>query len=156
MGGVGSLHTKPEMVQNSGLRSDLVDIPARRISLLLMEDDQLTCKSIGKIISLKFPDIAIYKAFSGKEGIELFKKHVFDIVVTDISLPDIDGMQAAVEIKSIKADTKFIVLTGHNGQKYLDKFREIGFSDYIVKPIEFAKLFAAIDKCCSDIMLPRK
>ncbi|NVN93538.1 MAG: response regulator [Desulfuromonadales bacterium] len=120
-------------------------------SLLIMEDDTLVCKVIGRMISLTFPDISVYTAENGQVGMELFNEHKPDIVITDINMPDMDGIQVAREIKSIKPETKFIVLTGYSDEKHLDEFREIGFNDYIVKPINFDSLFAAIEACRIEV-----
>ena len=57
----------------------------------------------------------------------------------------------ASKIKSIRTDTKFIVVTGYFDKNFLERFGEIGFVDYIVKPVNLKKLFAAIEKCRAEI-----
>jgi len=120
-------------------------------SLLFVEDDTVVCLAIGRILARQFPDATVYTAENGLIGLELFKKHTPGIVITDINMPVMDGIEMAGKIKSIKSDTKFIVLTGYNDKNYLEKFSEIGFDDYIVKPVDFGKLFAAIEKCRSGM-----
>jgi YesN/AraC family two-component response regulator len=122
-------------------------------SLLFVEDDHMVCLAIGRIIARRFPDATIYTAENGRIGLELFKEHTPEIVITDINMPVMDGIEMASKIKSIKTDTMFIVLTGYNDKNYLERFGEIGFNDYIVKPVDFGKLFAVIEKCRVKIML---
>jgi YesN/AraC family two-component response regulator len=122
-------------------------------SLLFVEDDHMVCLAIGRIIARRFPDATVYTAENGRIGLELFKEHTPEIVITDINMPVMDGIEMARKIKSIKTDTMFIVLTGYNDKNYLERFGEIGFNDYIVKPVDFGKLFAAIEKCRVEIML---
>jgi YesN/AraC family two-component response regulator len=122
-------------------------------SLLFVEDDTMVCLSIGRILARKFPDATVYTAENGQIGLELFKGHSPEIVITDINMPVMDGIEMAGKIKSIKADTKFIVLTGYSDKNYLERFSEIGFDDYIVKPVSLGKLFAAIEKCRAEITL---
>lgn len=95
-------------------------------------------------------------AENGKIGVDLFNEHRPDIVISDINMPVMDGIKMAGEIKRMKADTRFIVLTAYDYDIYLNKFREIGIRDYMLKPIEFGKLFAAIEKCIDEIMLERQ
>jgi len=122
-------------------------------SILVVEDDTVSSEVMTLMIARKFPDITLYVANNGKMGVGLFKECISDIVITDINMPEMDGIQMAGEIKSIKAYTKFIVVTGYSDKNYLEKFREIGFSDYILKPVQFGKLFSAIEKCLDEIRL---
>ncbi|MBC8017055.1 MAG: response regulator [Verrucomicrobia bacterium] len=119
-------------------------------SLLFVEDDKTICKVIGRMIARHFPDATVYTAENGLIGLELFKEHTPEIVIADINMPEMDGIEMSTKIKSIKTDTKIIVLTGYSDKNYLDKFSEIGFDDYIVKPVDFWKLFAAIEKCRAE------
>jgi len=122
-------------------------------SLLVVEDDTMVCLAIGRMIARQFPDATVYTAENGQIGLEIFKEHSPEIVITDINMPVMDGIEMAGKIKSIKVDTKFIVLTGYSDKNYLERFSEIGFDDYIVKPVELRKLFAAIEKCRAEITL---
>jgi YesN/AraC family two-component response regulator len=143
---------------NSGSRSEMKSLKSSRpaLSVLIVEDDPVARDMIGLVISKKFPDVIINIAENGKQGMELFNEQMTDIVITDINMPGMDGVQMACAIKSIKDDTRFIVLTGYSDKTHLDKFSEIGATDYIVKPIEFKKLFAAVEKCIAAIRLERR
>lgn len=122
------------------------------LSVLIVEDDKDALKLINLVIAKKFPDTVIRTAGDGRLGVELCREQMPDIVVTDINMAEMDGVRMSVEIKAIRPDTRFIVLTGYSDQEHLDKFRELGASDYIVKPINFKKLFAAIQKCIDEIL----
>ncbi len=120
-------------------------------SILFVEDDAVVCLAIGRILARQFPGSTVYTAENGLVGLELFKEHSPGIVITDINMPVMDGIEMAGTIKLIKADTKFIVITGYGDRNYLEKFSEIGFEDYIVKPVDIEKLFAVIEKCRAGI-----
>jgi YesN/AraC family two-component response regulator len=122
-------------------------------SLLLVEDDKAALDLLCVMISRKFPNSKIYFAENGKAGVELFKDHLPEIVITDINMPVMDGIEMAGEIKSIKADTQFIVLTAYSNRVYLEKFIEIGFCAYILKPVVFEKLFDAIENCITEFVI---
>jgi len=132
----------------------MVTVPSlASFSLLFVEDDEVVCLAIVRILARQFPDTTVYTAENGRIGLELFEEHTPAIVITDINMPVMNGIQMAGKIKSIKADTKFIVLTGYSDKNYLDIFSEIGINDYIVKPVDLGKLFAAIEKCRTEITL---
>lgn len=117
------------------------------VSLLFVEDDAMVCLSVGRILARQFPDVSVYTAENGLIGLELFKAHTPQIVITDVNMPVMDGIEMAGKIKSIKPDTKFIVLTGYSDTGYRDRFSEIGFDHYLIKPVNFDELFEAIEKC---------
>jgi YesN/AraC family two-component response regulator len=128
----------------------------RPVSLLVVDDDAVTREVIGLMLSRRFPEITLYLADEGAKGVELFKKHMPEIVITDIQMPEMDGFEMAAVIKEMKADTKFIVLTAYSSTNNLEKFNTIGGLSFLSKPIEFDKLFAAIETCISRIAEERK
>ena len=118
-------------------------------SILIVEDDHAAIEILSMMIKKKFPDFEIHSAEDGVKGVESFKRFRPDIVLTDVNMPEMNGMDMAAEIRSMEPATKFIVLTAYNDPAFFEKFKEIGFVAYILKPIEFKKLFAAIEKCIS-------
>jgi two-component system sensor histidine kinase/response regulator len=121
------------------------------LSLLIVEDDKAALDLLCLMIAGKFPDVKIYSAENGRTGVEIFKERLPEVVITDINMPVMDGIEMAGAIKSIKTDTRFIVLTAYTNRVYLEKFIEIGFSAYILKPVVFGKLFDAIENCLAEI-----
>jgi YesN/AraC family two-component response regulator len=126
------------------------------VSLLLVDDDRVTREVIGLMLSKRFPAITIYCAEEGRTGLELFRKHTPDIVITDIQMPEMDGFEMACAINEVHADTKIIVLTAYSSTNYLEKFKSIGGFDFLSKPIEFDKLFAVVEKCIAEIAMERQ
>src|ERR1700741_1568922 len=96
------------------------------LSILFVEDDKDFNEVMGSVLPLKFPGFTINIAGNGKSGLQLFKEHTPDIVITDINMPEMDGIQMARAIKSIKDDVKFIVLTAYNDKISLEKLGELG------------------------------
>jgi YesN/AraC family two-component response regulator len=125
------------------------------ISLLVVDDDKMARDVLSLMIARQFPNSSLYFADNGRTGVELFKEHTPDIVITDISMPVMDGIQMADRIKAIKNDTKFIVLTGYSETDYSSKITEFGVKECILKPIVFKRLFAAIENCIHEISMER-
>jgi len=127
--------------------------PDPEISMLLVEDEEITLKLLATILTKKFSGITLYTAINGKAGLELFESHTPDIVITDVNMPEMNGIQMAKEIRAIKPDTKFIVITGDTGKIALQDSigNEFAIDNYLVKPVRFEALFEAIEQCLGKI-----
>jgi len=123
------------------------------ISLLIVEDCPHTLKSYGSILSMQCPEVTVYSASSGTAGLELFKAHMPDIVLTDLHMPEMDGRQMADNIRAIKPETKLIVLTGDKDRLEIKELagKAVAFDHILEKPIDFQKLFAALNQCLNEI-----
>lgn len=128
---------------------------SKSVNILFVEDDKITKELIRLLISRKFPDVAVSLADDAESGIELCRDHEFDIVITDINMPDMDGIQMAEEIKAMKPATKFIVMSGYNEKYFYDKLKDIGITDYILKPVDTKQLFLTIAKFIAQVMRER-
>lgn len=124
---------------------------SRPLTLLVVEDDKEAIKILTVMIPRKFPDLAIHIATTGSAGMDLSIACPPDIVVTDVNMPGMDGIQMAEKIRAARPDTRLIIITGYSDEVHLNQFNEIGITDCISKPIEFPKLFAAIGKCICQI-----
>jgi YesN/AraC family two-component response regulator len=125
--------------------------PGSTPSLLIVEDDRVMNEMLATVIQRKYREVTIYRAENGQTGVDLFKEHRPDIVLTDINMPVMDGIEMAAKIKAIQADAHLIVMTAYSDKTYFEKFSEIGFCVYLLKPIMLPTLFAAIDKCFEEI-----
>jgi YesN/AraC family two-component response regulator len=143
------------MALNSDSRFEMEAIsdPMPLISILYVEDDKVTLELLTTILADKFPDVALYSAINGRTGLELYKKYMPDIVITDINMPELNGVQMINKIRAIKPDMQFIVLTSDNGKATMEYAVGKGFEidHYILKPVDFRVLFAAIESCLCKI-----
>jgi YesN/AraC family two-component response regulator len=124
---------------------------SKTLSILIVEDELAAGEVIGRIIAMQFPDAALYFAEDGMVGEELFKKHLPDIVVTDISMPAKSGIEMAREIKAVQPATKIIVLSAYNDLVFQEQCREIGIAAYLLKPLKVDQLLAVIAACSEEI-----
>ena len=121
------------------------------ISFLDVEDDPVTRNIMEKIFLMKLPGVALYLAENGKIGLELYKKHAPRLVITDVNMPVMDGIEMAAQIKAINPSAIIIAVSAYNNTEYLLNAIEIGINHYVLKPIDFDKLFATIDRCLASI-----
>ncbi len=139
-------------VRNSGLRCEM-DRTDTKVSILVVEDEAVTLELLYQTLSRKYPQCRLYKALDGNRGLELFCAHLPDIVITDITMPGLNGVQMSGKMHRIKPDTKFIVLTGAMDESALEELGDTGvvFDHFIKKPISYHDLFDAVEKCYGEI-----
>ncbi|MBF0607615.1 MAG: diguanylate cyclase [Candidatus Magnetobacterium sp. LHC-1] len=130
------------------MRSEITDSDAedilKDVTLLYVEDNE----DINRILStfLRKRVKIVFKAFNGQEGLELFKTQNPDIVVTDIRMPKMDGIEMAKRIKAIRDDTKIIVTTAFNDEEFFLKAIDANIDSFIKKPIDPHKLVDTMAK----------
>lgn len=119
------------------------------LSLLLVEDEAVAREFMAVILARKYPRITLHTADSGLSGLEIFTTLRPDILITDINMPDMGGMQLIGEVSALKPDTRIIVLTGDSGRAALQDAIGKGctIDHYLVKPVDFDELFAALETC---------
>ena len=121
-----------------------------RFRLLFVEDDTVVCQAIGQMLAMEFPAAKIYTAENGQQGLDLFREYRPQIVITDINMPLMSGIEMAEQIKAVQPDTSFIVLTGYSEKSYLKSFSAIGFYAYIIKPVDLDRLFEVVERYHAD------
>src|SRR6185369_14913796 len=126
---------------------DMIGDTSPIISMLLVDDDLSTRNVVHTIIQDNFPEIKIFVAENGNTGLELYKKHAPQIVISDIKMPDKDGIQMASEIRALNPSTHIIVITALKNIQYLLDGVRIGINRYVLKPIDFKLLLEAIEDC---------
>ncbi|HTP66360.1 MAG TPA: EAL domain-containing protein [Geobacteraceae bacterium] len=127
-----------------------------KATILYVEDDGETRRLITLLVSGKFPDISVISAENGRTGLEYFRTHHPDIVVTDVRMPVMDGIRMAREIKNLSKDTRIIVTTAVNDISHILEAIEIGVSHYVLKPIDHDKLLDTIHCCLKGISQERQ
>lgn len=117
--------------------------------LLYVEDEAETRNLVEFAITTRYPQLQMVTAENGAAGLDLFRQFRPQVVLTDIKMPKMNGLEMGAEIKAIDPDVHLIAVTAHSDAEYLATASETGFSDYLFKPIEFRQLFACIDKAFS-------
>jgi diguanylate cyclase (GGDEF)-like protein/PAS domain S-box-containing protein len=108
------------------------------LDLLYVEDDEEISSNTAEMLKGFFNSITI--ACDGEEGLEKFRKGKFDMVLTDIRMPKLDGCAMARQIKEIKPDQAIIVMSAFEEIGYFRELIEIGISKFISKPPVFQHL----------------
>ena len=123
------------------------------LTLMIVEDDKDSRDMLKIILAKKFPDIAIQTAVNGKDGVELFEKTLPEIIMSDVNMPEMNGIEMIRIVRKIKPETKIIMITADTGKATLEGSVGEGFrvDHYVLKPIDYKKLFTAIEQCIEEI-----
>ena len=120
--------------------------------VLVVEDEILEREGISKIISQMELDVVVVgEASSGKRALEMIQRIKPDIVVTDIRMPGLSGIELAAEIKNRFPDTKIIFITGYQDFEYAKSAISLGAYGYVLKPVDVQELFTVIKKAVDEL-----
>ena len=135
----------------------LLEEYTRDITVLIVEDDESIRKEIHDLLVDMFFHVEV--AVDGYDGLEKYtnyqnknKRH-FDLVITDIKMPKICGVDLSKMIYEINKEQPLIVLSAHNDSEYLVELLNIGISQFILKPIEINNFIKAIFDISKEIHL---
>ena len=113
---------------------------------ILVVDDAAFMRMILKNIIGRRNDVVIYEGKNGREGIEQYKLHKPDLMFMDVTMPEIDGIEALKVIKVMDVKAKVIICSAMGQQPYIIDAIKSGALDYIVKPFKAEKIEEAIEK----------
>ncbi len=112
--------------------------------LLLIDDEPDILRVLS--MSLKADGYQVVSAPNGAEGIAIFEKEKPDIVITDIKMPGMDGIEVLKRVKALNADTEVIIITGHGDIENAIEALKHGASDFINKPVRDEALAIALGR----------
>ena len=126
------------------------------VSLLYVEDDPVARNLVCSVIAKKLPGVVLSTAENGEIGLKQFAELRHDIVLTDICLPVMDGIEMARRIRVLNPGVQIIAATAASDTQHLLEAIKIGVSRYVLKPIDFHALFEAIEDCLTRVTQARQ
>ncbi|MDO8898499.1 MAG: response regulator, partial [Bacteroidales bacterium] len=124
------------------------------ISVLFVDDEKILRTVYGKLIG----DIVenVFLAENGQQGLEIYQKYIPDLVITDIKMPLMNGLDMTVMIKKLNPQARVILLSAYSESHYFIRAIDIGVKVFLLKPVENHKLFRIIDEQVHEIQLEKK
>lgn len=130
-------------------RNDLME----SMKILYVEDETEAREEFGKFLKRRAGKI--YTAGNGEEGLALYKEYKPDIVIADLYMPVMDGLDMVREIRKFNDPCYVIILSGVNDVNVILKSVDVGIDKYIIKPIDFAELLSALSEALTKITKER-
>jgi len=125
------------------------------LSLLFVEDDEKVRALIAEFLkSFSFKNV--YLAKDGKEGLQLYKQYKPHLILTDLTMPVMNGLEMSREIKSIDATIPILLITSHFEKEVTEAAVDIGIDSYLFKPISLERLEMILQKYINSIVSQRK
>jgi len=112
--------------------------------ILVVDDEKDTCLLLSQVLEKEGYDVDT--ANSGKEALSILKKKKINLVITDLKMPEMDGLTFLREARKLKSKAKFIMMTAYGEiETYLDAIN-LGAFDYLNKPMEISDVRIAVKK----------
>ncbi len=127
---------------------------AKSFSIILADDDEMFCRRVAKIIDGEADRIET--CHSGKELLHAIGRDPIDLILLDLQLPDMSGLQLLKMVKSTSPDTEIIMITGHSSIDSAVSAIKSGAGNYLCKPIKKHDLLLAIQAAKEKVLLRRE
>ena len=112
--------------------------------ILIIEDESAIRRVLGKIISEESKEYTVFEAEDGLQGLDMITKNDYDLVLCDIKMPKMDGVEVLEKVQKIKPEIPFIMISGHGDLDTAVETMRMGAFDYISKPPDLNRLLNAV------------
>lgn len=120
----------------------------QNLNILYAEDEESLRRGMVKSLKRLFKNV--YVAKDGYEGVELFKNNKIDLIISDINMPNLDGVEMFQIIRTLEdIPPPFITLTAYNESELLIKLIDLGIDKFLLKPVDREKMIEALYRVCS-------
>jgi len=120
------------------------------IRILLADDHQIIRDGLEALIDSNDGYLVIAKAVDGREAVEMASTHQPDVIIMDIGMPGLNGIEAARQMLAERKDAKIIALSMLKEKKYVSQMLQAGAKGYLIKDCAFEELINAIDTVLSE------
>lgn len=127
----------------------------KELNVLYVEDDRLIREETSVVFEKFFKKVFV--ANDGHDGLESYKSFkedsgsFYDLVISDINMPNMNGIEMIQEIEKINSDQSVIVISAHNETEYVVPLIECGVDSFLLKPIDVGMVIKVINKVCKQI-----
>ena len=118
-------------------------------SILYVEDDPNVRKHIKEFLLRYCP--TVYSCDNSEEGVLLYKKYKPDILLLDINLPNMSGIDFATEVRKVDKQTRIIISTAYTNPEFTIRAIELNLCRYLVKPVTNDELLSAFEKALNEL-----
>ncbi len=116
----------------------------RRLRIMVVDDSGLTIKKMAKLLEELDHDV-VHVAGNGQQAVDAYASVAPDMVTMDITMPDMDGIEATRRIMAQDPDARIIVVTSHGQEQMVMDAIEAGAKGYILKPVKKEKLAETLE-----------
>lgn len=111
--------------------------------VLIVDDEERFRTTLGKLLSIK--GLQVDNVGSARAALALLRENPYDVILLDVKMPEMSGVEALAEIKKIDSGIEVIILTGHASVDVAMEIMRLGGYDYLLKPCPVEELLAKIE-----------
>lgn len=119
------------------------------IKLLYVEDEDAIVKVMTRLLEDNVSELYIAK--DGSKALELYETHKPDIILADINIPKLNGLDLISKIRETDSNVRVILLTAYSDKDFLIKAADLKLTKYLIKPIIGKELFEALNQAITEI-----
>jgi len=107
-------------------------------TILYIEDEEGTRVNVARSLRLKY--VSVLEAKDGLEGYQLYRENSIDLIITDLLMPNMGGIEFIRKIRDEGSEIPVIVMSAYSNQKKLHEAEELNIVEYVIKPISRTRL----------------
>jgi DNA-binding NtrC family response regulator len=119
-------------------------VSGQALKVLFVDDEEDFVRTVAERMEMR--DLGGDVALGGQQALEMLEKDLPDVMVLDLRMPDIDGMEVLRRVKKTYPDIEVIIMTGHGSDQDEEEARRLGAFDYLRKPIDINQLMETVRK----------
>ena len=127
-----------------------------KLKVLILDDEFIIREGLCAFPWESYGCEVVGSAEDGEEGLRLAKTLHPDILLSDIKMPEMDGLEVSEKVKGAFPETEIVLLTGYDDFEFAQQALRIGVAEYLLKPIDFKELEAVVEKICGRIRKHQK
>jgi signal transduction histidine kinase len=124
--------------------------------ILIVDDDAALLEALPQALSLRLPGVQVVTSGSAAEALERIQRYDYDVIVSDIKMPGMDGLELLARIKELRPETPALLITGHGEYELTIQALRGGAYDFIQKPIDRDYFIAALHRAIQTHQLRRQ
>ena len=121
----------------------------KTLKILYIEDEIKIQKEFSKTLTLLCKEVHSFS--NAEDALVFFKENTIDIILSDITLENMNGLEFAQEVRILNKTIPIIIISAHTDTKYLLKASKLKLVEYLVKPINFTKLQQTLFNACDEL-----
>jgi len=136
------------------IKIELLREKAKYFSTLYVEDEEALRTKTAAFLSKIFKDVEV--AVDGKDGLDKYLHNKYDIIITDILMPNMNGLELISNIRKKNKKQEIIITSAYAEQSYLTESIQLGVTGYIIKPLDFNNVIDVLEQSLDKLILVRE
>ncbi|GAA3405946.1 response regulator [Paenibacillus hodogayensis] len=127
-----------------------------QVNMLIVDDEPIICRGLRETVPWEEAGVAVVgEAYDGEEALKLIAELGVDLVLTDICMPVMDGLQLAEKVKESLPHVRLVILSGYGEFEYARQAVRLGIEDFLLKPAEIPEMLGMVSRIAGEIRSER-